>query len=100
MAIITDLVFVAIGDVRADPDNPIQSIQGLQRPLGGAVEDLPAIALIVQAGGGETRPLPPTFLAYSLRPGEGWWRRWESNPRPKAFNSRIYMLVQFQKSVR
>lgn len=23
-----------------------------------------------------------------------WWRRWESNPRPKVFNSRIYMLIR------
>lgn len=23
-----------------------------------------------------------------------WWRRWESNPRPKAFNSRLYMLIR------
>ena len=25
-----------------------------------------------------------------------WWRRWESNPRPKAFNSKFYMLVRLQ----
>ena len=24
----------------------------------------------------------------------GWWRRWESNPRPKAFNSKLYMLIR------
>ena len=23
-----------------------------------------------------------------------WWRRWESNPRPKAFNSKLYMLIR------
>ena len=47
-------MFVAIRDVRADPGHPVQGIQGLQRPLAGAVEDLAAIALIVEAGGGET----------------------------------------------
>lgn len=33
------------------------------------------------------------------RPEKGRvWRRWESNPRPKAFNSRIYMLSRFHFS--
>ena len=47
-------MFVAIRDVRADPGPPVQGIQGLQRPLAGAVEDRAAIALLVEAGGGET----------------------------------------------
>ena len=29
-----------------------------------------------------------------------WWRRWESNPRPKAFGGRIYMLFQFPDPIR
>jgi len=29
-----------------------------------------------------------------------WWRRGESNPRPKVFNSRVYMLTRFHKFIR
>ena len=31
--------------------------------------------------------------AHSLRVGEGWWRRRESNPRPKIIRTGVYILI-------
>jgi hypothetical protein len=33
--------------------------------------------------------------AFTLRvaPSEGWWRRRESNPRPKTFHLSLYILI-------
>ena len=31
---------------------------------------------------------------------ENWWRRWESNPRPKVFSSRIYVRIRFRYIIR
>ena len=44
---------------------------------------------------------PPLGVIVVTQQGEdSWWRRWESNPRPKAFGSSVYMLIRFAFNVR
>ncbi len=40
-----------------------------------------------------TKTICPVSIPPKLK--KVWWRRWESNPRPKAFGCRIYMLIRF-----
>ena len=45
----------------------------------------------------EVRLRPAGFgRQFSRRSRENWWRRRESNPRPKTFTRSLYMLIRFQ----